>query len=160
MLSETNLSVFDAVRTFLEGGDYVVIDKEELKALLPETLTMAEINTALVSLQTNELIRIRYSDVNVYCLALLPKGVLMSEKRKEEQKKARAIAEQIAEQRDLQKEMIANKAKEEKEQEVEEKPVLNIVSTKRVALISGLCSFFGSLVAGLVILAVLLAKLG
>ena len=59
-----------------------------------------------------------------------------------------------------QKEMIANKAKEEKAQEVEEKPVLNIVSTKRVALISGLCSFFGSLVAGLVILAVLLAKLG
>ena len=160
MLTETNLSVFDAVMTFLEGGDYVVIARGELKALLPEKMTQAEINTSLTSLQTNELVKIRYSDAEVYCLALLPKGVLMSEKRKEEQRKARAIAEQIAEERNAQKELLASKAVQEKEQVEEEKPVLNIVSTKRVALVAGLCSFFGSLVAGLVILAVLLAKLG
>ena len=159
MLNETALKVFDATMSFLTAGEYVVIDKTELKNVLPDALTQAEINSAMSALQTNELIKIRYSDTEVFCVAVLPKGVLLNEKRKEEQREIRAIAEKLSQDVDNRIEKAEDDEKEIVEKPVEQ-TVVHSVSMRKIALIAGLSSFFGALIAGLVMLAVILAKLG
>ena len=76
MLNEKTLCVFDAVMKYLEGGGYVVIAKNDILSQLAQPITKREADECINALQMDELIKIRYADNEVYCLTVLPKGVI------------------------------------------------------------------------------------
>lgn len=167
MLNEKILSVFDAVMEYLSGDEYVVIDRSELINKLPAGVSANDIAPSLVALQTNELIKLRYQDSAVVCVASMPKGALFYEKRKEEKRRAEELAAKIAadnledesEETDARKpgEPVAKVEEDVKEERKPLSPPTVKVSPKlsfswKTMLIAGLTSFFGAFLGGALIM--------
>jgi hypothetical protein len=160
MLNEKVLSVFDVIMTYLSGDEYVVIAKNEMRALLPPDMTQQEIDSAITSLQTNELIAIRYVDTEVYCIAVMPKGILESEKRRDEKAAMKAVADSLSA-------AAAREKEENKEDDGKTDSVKNEIAPPnaaaggvKTAFLCGLCAFLGAFFGALVALAVMASKLG
>ncbi len=163
MLDERVLNVFDTAMSFLEAGDYVVINKDELTPLLPDDMSLQEIDKHMRTLQLNDYLKIRYNDNKVYCLVVTPKGINENEKRKEEKKRNEEIIQktkEIAEKSKVKEEKKETVQIITKEIEKEEDPKALRSKFIRIALLCGGSAFIGGLIGGLIALACMMAKLG
>ena len=152
MLNEKTLCVFDAVMKYLEGGGYVVIAKNDILSQLAQPITKREADECINALQLDELIKIRYADNEVYCLTVLPKGVIEYDRRKEITKER----EEREKQRETEKKEIAS------EKEIKAVPdpiVVPKFDLKKTLLLCFFSAFFGAFVAGMITLAVIISKL-
>lgn len=181
------MTVFDAVMKYITAGEYVVVPKTNVRDAL-DGYSQAEIDTALNTLQMNELIQIRYADSEVYCLTVLPKGIREDERREEareaERRKQAMLAAERAKREEEAKAAAAAKenanAYDPKPDEQSEQPteqtdatetgkeqIINKVvsavkpfSYVKAAIICGLSAFFGAFIAGMIALGIIVSKVG
>lgn len=151
MLNEKTLCVFDAVMKYLEGGGYVVIAKNDILSQLAQPITKREADECINALQMDELIKIRYADNEVYCLTVLPKGVIEYDRRKEITKER--------EQREEQREKEKTETSSEKVIKDVHPIVVPKIDLKKTLLLCFFSAFFGAFAAGMITLAVIISKL-
>lgn len=151
MLNEKTLRVFDAVMKYLEGGGYVVIAKNDILSQLTQPMTKREADECINTLQMDELIKIRYADNEVYCLTVLPKGVIEYDRRKE-------ILKEI-EQRNVKEEEEKTEKSKKEIKSVTNSIVVPRIDLKKTILLCFAGSFLGAFVAGMITLAVIISKL-
>lgn len=151
MLNEKTLCVFDAVMKYLEGGGYVVIAKNDILSQLAQPITKREADECINALQMDELIKIRYADNEVYCLTVLPKGVIEYDRRKEITKER--------EQREEQREKEKTETSSEKVIKDVHPIVVPKFDLKKTLLLCFFSAFFGAFAAGMITLAVIISKL-
>ena len=170
MLNDKIMSVFDAAMKYLSAGEFVVVPKSDIRDALGDALTQNEIDAAFNALQMNELLQIRYADSDVYCLTVLPKGILEDERREEireaERKKAALEAEEEAKRAaaaaDGSDESVSDA--DGKNADVESvdvpKTVVKPFSYVKAAIVCGLSAFLGAFIAGMIALAAIISKVG
>ena len=151
MLNEKTLCVFDAVMKYLEGGGYVVIAKNDILSQLAQPITKREADECINALQMDELIKIRYADNEVYCLTVLPKGVIEYDRRKEITKER--------EQREEQREKEKTETSSEKAIKDVHPIVVPKIDLKKTLLLCFFSAFFGAFAAGMITLAVIGSRL-
>ena len=186
MFNERIMNVFDAVMKYLTAGEYVVVPKTNVRDAL-EGFSQAEIDTALNTLQMNELIQIRYADSEVYCLTVLPKGIREDERReeaREEERRKQALLEAERAKREAKAKEAAAAAEEkgsdgetaavsseEKPTDREKPPTEKETITKvisatkpfnyvKAAIICGVSAFLGAFIAGMIALGIIVGKVG
>lgn len=119
-------------------GENLVVEKSEILSQLDAEMTVEELDNHMEALEVNDMITLRYSDANLYCAALRPKGKLIAEKNR-------------------QAAVVAASAEEETTEEV-----VNTVSAgvefKKLALVCAGSSFLGGMIAAIV--AFLIARFG
>ena len=85
MLDERNSKVLDVVIDFCGSGEeFKILDAADIIAKLPESLEVDK--DALVSiikeLKDRELLKLKYSTADEYCLAVLPKAFIVKEEER------------------------------------------------------------------------------
>ena len=124
MLNEERMmKVFDAVTEYVAVGESTVVPKGKIREKC-EGFTQREIDSALNTLQVNGLMEIKYADGEVYCLGLLPRGVLERDKRERARIEAEKLAARLAAEEEARKAALAAgdtppPAPEEEEEEEE-----------------------------------------
>ena len=83
MPRETTIKVLQAVCQVAKPGEYIILSRSELAAGLPAGTERREIDSAMMELQADDYIAVRYSDGDVYCLTVQTKGFVACEKIKE-----------------------------------------------------------------------------
>ena len=85
MLDKQTSKLLKILNSFCKDGNYKVIDKREiLETLEPQFMTSKESLDAMVEhLSERRYLNVKYSDKDVLCLAILPKGKLFDERTKE-----------------------------------------------------------------------------
>ena len=83
MARETTIKVLQAVCQVAKPGEYIILSRSELAAGLPAGTERREIDSAMMELQADDYIAVRYSDGDVYCLTVQTKGFVACEKIKE-----------------------------------------------------------------------------
>ena len=81
MLDKRSAKMMSALLQFCADGSYKIIEIRDLvKAMLPRYKFDADgISQVIKYLAGNEMIDVKYSDENVYCIAVLPKGRVYEE---------------------------------------------------------------------------------
>jgi hypothetical protein len=99
MLDRQSTAVLNIINS-ISNGAYKIIDADEIISRLSETekATKLELAGIIRSLTDHELVKVKYSTVEEYCLAALPKARLVEERIKvgapeEEQEEAPTIVE-------------------------------------------------------------------
>lgn len=85
MEKETANKVLLAVCSVAKPGEYVIMNRSELAQNLPEGYERRDVDRAMMQLQADDCISVRYSDADVYCLSVLNKGFVFGEKLKEKE---------------------------------------------------------------------------
>ena len=85
MEKESANKVLLSVCAVAKPGEYVIMNRSELGQNLPEPYDKKEIDRAMMQLQADDLVSVRYSDADVYCLSVLNKGFVFGEKLKEKE---------------------------------------------------------------------------
>ena len=83
MVKDTTIKVLQAVCAVAKPGEYIILSRSELAAGLPAGTERREIDSAMMELQADDYIAVRYSDGDVYCLTVQTKGFVACEKIKE-----------------------------------------------------------------------------
>ncbi len=76
------------ISSFGSSEEYLILSRQELLSQAAG-ITEKEMDAAFLELQALECVEIRYSDNDLYCVKLLPKGVLRCDKIKEDQERQR-----------------------------------------------------------------------
>lgn len=84
MLDKRTARLMDALIKFCSDGSYKIIEVGDLvKAMLPKFKVTPEfISQTIKYIADNELIDVKYSDSEKYCIAVLPKGRIFDENNK------------------------------------------------------------------------------
>ena len=93
MAKETMNKVLQAVCAVAKPGEYIILSRSELASGLPAGTERREIDSAMMELQADDYISVRYSDGDVYCLTVQTKGFVAYEKIKEQEEQRREEAE-------------------------------------------------------------------
>ena len=149
-INEQAMCIFDVVIKYLDGGGYVVIAKSDIHKQLAQSISQREMDECLNMLQMGELIKIRYTDKEVYCMTVLPEGIKEHEKRKEAKAKRETEIEIKEEQPVKTQVQISTVRNEER--------VLSVFNIKKLALVCGLSGFLGALLAGIVTIVIVLCR--
>lgn len=165
MTNDNGLDVFDVVRKYVTSTQYVVLPRTNVKDELKEkNYSQEQVDAALTVLQLNGLLTIGFSDAGVYCLALTEKGIRKGELRdaaKAEEERLARLAQEA--------EVAAQKRTpptrpEAEEEEKDEKTAVRPPMTKReklyLALLCGGSAFLGAMIAGIITMIVVIAKVG
>lgn len=83
MTRETTIKVLQEVCRVAKPGEYIILSRSELAAELPAGTERREIDSAMMELQADDYIAVRYSDGDVYCLTVQTKGFVACEKIRE-----------------------------------------------------------------------------
>ena len=72
-----------------QDGGYRILEKTDLLSLAAKRckITESDLEKIVSSLEKEELISLKYEDENVYCIAVLPKGIKMNEDKKNKEKR-------------------------------------------------------------------------
>ena len=91
MLDKQTSILLANLNSICQDGSYKVIDKKDLINLNSKKNKLNEdsLKAMIEHLQERNYLSIKYSDDNVYCLSVLPKGRLFDEKSKELAKEKR-----------------------------------------------------------------------
>lgn len=85
MEKETANKVLLSVCAVAKPGEYVIMNRTELAQNLSEGYDKKDVDRAMMQLQADDLVSVRYSDSDVYCLSVLNKGFVYGEKLKEKE---------------------------------------------------------------------------
>ena len=163
MTNDNRMDVFDVIRKYVADTQYVVIPKVKTREELAGKYTQEETDASLTVLQLNGLISIGFTDAECYCLALTQKGIRASDLREEAKKREE---ERLAAEESKKAE---ERGKETPPPHPEEEPAPAPVAqtsaiTKKekifLALLCGGSAFLGALIAGVITMAVVIAKVG
>ena len=85
MLDKQTVVLLDNLNNLCQDGNYKVLDKNDLINNYSKKykINQDSLNDMIEHLQQRNYINVKYSDDNVYCLTVLPKGRLFEEKNKE-----------------------------------------------------------------------------
>ena len=83
MEKETANKVLLAVCAIAKPGEYVIMNRSELGQNLAEGYDKKDIDKAMMQLQAEDYITVRYNDADVYCLSVMNKGFVFGEKIRE-----------------------------------------------------------------------------
>ena len=103
---ERMMAVFDAVAKYVQVGEYTVVPKSNIREDLTD-FTQREIDSSVNTLQVNGLLEVKYVDAEVYCVGVLPKGVLEREKREKARQEAERLAARLAAEEEARKAALA-----------------------------------------------------
>lgn len=129
MLEKNAFKILGVIASMAVEGENLVVEKREIISQISVDMTIEELDNNIEALEVNDMIAIRYSDANLYCVALRPKGRLVSEKNR-------------------QSAVIADVAEEQFEQLPA--PVVNNFDYKKISLICAVSSFIGGFVAAII----------
>ncbi len=83
MLEKVAFKILNVIASMSVDGENLVVHKSEILSLLSEEMTVESLDSHIEALEINDMINILFSDANLYCLALKPKGKLVSEKNRQ-----------------------------------------------------------------------------
>ncbi|MBR1747027.1 MAG: hypothetical protein IJ735_02310 [Clostridia bacterium] len=134
-------------------NENLVVGKGEIIDLTDGALDARELDKRIQALEVNDMLVVRYSDAESYCVALRPKGRVRADKLKEAEIAAAAAAEEAGNKVELRTPVPTE------EDETEKTPIVTTgVSFKKLALVCAGSSFLGGLLAAIV--AFLFGRLG
>ncbi len=156
---DRNGSVVLNIINGISDGAYKIIDADDIISAMPTDikLTRLELSGIIRSLVDHELIAVKYSNLEEYCLAALPKARIIAEKERE-----KAIVAPQAKLAYKPTDISSDETDDEDSFEetkvgYEIKPYIDYGRIKRSSLISSFCgAFFGSMLAGLICIGILL----
>lgn len=133
MLEKNAFKILGVIAAMAVEGENLVVEKKEILAQIGVEMTSEELDNNMEALEVNDMIAMRYSDGNLYCVALRPKGRMVSEKNRQASVAA-AIADSGS------------------EEEYMPEPVVPQVplNFKKLALICGGSSFIGGFIAAII----------
>ena len=131
MLDKNAFKILGIIASMTVEGENLVVEKSELLERTGD-LTSEELDSNMEALEVNDMINILYSDAGLYCVSLLPKGKLVSEKNKRE-------AAPVAIPEDSEGETFT-----------EALPVKPVFDYKKLALICAGSSFGGGFIAAII----------
>ena len=95
MLDTLSTQLLEKINDVCFDGNYKVLEKSDLiNSMSKHNIDVNSLENILKHLQARDFVNIKYSDEEVYCLALMPKGRLFDEKVKQaksEQKKTKKM---------------------------------------------------------------------
>lgn len=143
MLEKVAFKVLNVIASMSVDGENLVVHKSEILSLLEEEMSVESLDSHMEALEINDMINILFSDANLYCLALKPKGKLVSEKNRQAE-----IAAAAAQTATLTEEVDVNDlvAPEPTDTEGVNKPF----GLKKFILICAGSSFLGSFIASII----------
>ncbi|MFA6867306.1 MAG: hypothetical protein WCR54_07300 [Clostridia bacterium] len=156
MLDKKAYRILEIMLSMTEEGESAVIEKSEIIVEYGEVIDITELDTIVELLALNDMIGILYTDNSVYCITPKPKGILTCDTMKikrEDEKLKRVEAEAKGEVIDEEEKDPAQIAAEILDRQARKN--VPVVTTARVnylkmAIISGISAFIGSLMAALV----------
>ena len=85
MLDKQTTDLLKSLNKFCADGSYKVLDKTDILSSLSKKFNtdLDALKNMIEHLQERNYLSVKYSDENVYCLAVLPKGRLFEEKNEE-----------------------------------------------------------------------------
>lgn len=160
-MGDTNERILTALASMTEENENLVVAKKEILDVLDNDIGVEELDKRLEALEVNDMIVVRYSDAENYCLALRPKGRINAERIQKEQIAA-AMAD--AEAREVTEGTFLPPVPAEEEEETTEeipKEVHEVVTVQKIPwkILFGVCAgsaFVGGMLAAIV--AFLIAK--
>ena len=132
MLDKNAFKILGIIASMTVEGENLVVEQSELLERTGD-LTSEELDSNMEALEVNDMINILYSDAGLYCVSLLPKGKLVSEKNKREAATPVAIPEET-----------------DGEAFTEALPVKPVFDYKKLALICAGSSFGGGFIAAII----------
>ncbi len=138
MLDKNAFKILGIIASMTVEGENLVVEKSELLERTGD-ITSEELDSNMEALEVNDMISILYSDAGLYCVTLLPKGKLVSEKNKRDASVPVVLPDESPE-----ADFVADK------------PVKPVFDYKKLALICAGSSFGGGFIAA--IIAFLLAR--
>ncbi len=151
-----------SVCAIAKPGEYVILNRSELASNLPNDYRNEDVDKAMLQLQGEDYVSVRYSDGDVYCLSVLTKGFVYGEKLKEEEEKRKEDESKEKDKTFIPGTEIAATEDAAASAEDAEKAVAVVQGSvkfpwKRLFLVCAGSSFLGGVIAGIV--AFLLAKI-
>ena len=157
-MNDLNDKILTILASMTVGNENLVIEKREIIDMADDTMQAEELDKRIEALEVNDMIVVRYSDAESYCLALRPKGRINAEKIKKAEIAAAMAEEEAALSKKIEPPVETRPSVEYEPEEAETPLSLGKASLAKIALICAGSSFLGGLFAAIV--AFLLAKLG
>lgn len=82
MLEKSAFKILNVIASMAIEGENLVVEKREILSLIDDEISVDALDSNMEALEVNDMIAIRYSDSNLYCVALRPKGKLVAEKNR------------------------------------------------------------------------------
>ncbi len=96
MLDKKAYSVLEFVVNSSDGGESVVLEKQEILDALDDTINEEDLEYCIEDLALNEMLGVKYQDSNLYVLMPLPKGRVAAEKKVRTSKLEQVIRTEIS----------------------------------------------------------------
>lgn len=126
MLDKRAFQLLEVIMTMATEGESSVLEKSEMLYQLGEDWDQSDLDASMETLVVNDMITMRYSDDNLYCLTPQPKAKLVFQKRQEKAVLADIIESGVD-------------------------CIPNAINYKKLAIICGTASFIGAFVAGIIV---------
>ncbi len=148
-MDNMSFRVLDIVIRMAAEGEFTVIDKNDIMTQLGEYLEVEELDSIMENLELHDMIAMKYSDENVYCIAPRPRGRLAFEKNKLLIKQNYAANEAMSSEVKVQDNSV-------NEAEIVKDFSYNLptgaINYKKMAIICGISAFFGGFIAAVIVL--------